>query len=168
MDSFCLELQLKDSSSLGCLLSLIRTGSLTIPLSCIPHDQTSIKLFPAPSFPNKDREQWPKSLPPAELTPRASAQRRAHSWKSLAELEKSLGFLSLPRCLLTGNLRYLWVTQDLLNKLQMVLETEWCHLNISSITFILFQASWSLLSPLIKGKPKAARMLHSHSCWFAT
>lgn len=40
------------------------------------------------------------------------------------------------------------MTRDLLSKPQMVLETEWCHLNISSITFVLLQASWSLLFPV--------------------
>lgn len=39
---------------------------------------------------------------------------------------------------------------------------EWCHLNISNITFVLLQASL----PLTEGKSKAARVLDSHPCWF--
>lgn len=86
-DPFCLKLRLKDSSSQGCLLSLIRTSGL--PVSSTPNPQTSLVSNSAPSSPHGDKEQRLKGSPWTDVTPRASAQGKAHRRADPAGFEKS-------------------------------------------------------------------------------
>lgn len=89
-DPFFLQLRLKDSSSQGCLLALIRTSGLSVPTPP-PHPTKPAQCLTnsAPSYPDGDKEQRLKGSPWADMTPRASAQRKAHRWGNLAGFEKS-------------------------------------------------------------------------------